>query len=289
MSTEACGTIQIERGTEGDYAKRGLFPWTAVLMNKGGIKFCGGTLLTIDLVLTAAHCIHGKNNLYKFTTKDITVVLGAHNFNVDEPGRVYSEISSINVHEDWNVTSNSHDADIAMLTLYGFVKFSSYIQPICLIPPESNITEISHGYAVGYGLNENLQYENVLKFLNMPIVLNNEECFYTNPVLLLLSSLRTFCAGYRNGTNVCEGDSGNGLFVEQEGANYLRGIVSVSLLFNGKCDVNKYAVYTNVLKFRDWITNRINERSETQALDSKIYLIQLRFASLKSKLENLGF
>ncbi|XP_070504795.1 uncharacterized protein [Chironomus tepperi] len=210
----------------------------------------------------AAHCIHGKKDEHKFTTNDIKVVLGAHNFSDNEPGRVYSEISSINVHEDWNTKSESFDADIAMLTLKENVTFSSYIQPICLIPPESNIAEISHGYAVGYGLNQNRNLENVLKKVKMPIELSNEKCFFSNPVLLLLSSLRTFCAGYRNGSSVCEGDSGNGLFVKDQGVYYLRGIVSSSIADPEGCNTYNYAVFTNVLKFYEWITDIINQRSE---------------------------
>ncbi|XP_070506885.1 coagulation factor X-like [Chironomus tepperi] len=142
-----CGRIAVGQSYiyRGDYAVRGHFPWAAVLMNKKGIKFCGGTLLTNKFVLTAAHCIHGKDDHHKFTTNDITVVLGGHNFSVDEPGRVYSKISCINIHEDWNVTSKSHDADIAMLTLKENVTFSSYIKPICLIPPQSNVVNILDG------------------------------------------------------------------------------------------------------------------------------------------------
>ncbi|XP_070504758.1 thioester-containing protein 1 allele R1-like [Chironomus tepperi] len=279
-SEGTCGRVAIGRGNiiRGNYAKRGLFPWAAVLMNNGE-KFCGGTLLTNNLVLTAAHCIHGKEDQYKYTTDNITVVLGAHNFNVDEPGRVYSEISSINVHEDWNVTSESHDADIAMLTLKESVTFSSYIQPICLIPPESNIAEISDGYAVGYGKNQNQNLENVLKYVKMPIELSNEECFYTNPALVSLSSRRTFCAGDRNGSGVCEGDSGNGLFVKYRGVHYLRGIVSASIADPEGCDTYNYAVFTNVIKFHEWITDIINHRFQTQ---SQVYLIGSRWITAKS-------
>ncbi|XP_070504794.1 uncharacterized protein [Chironomus tepperi] len=245
-------------------------------MNKKGIKFCGGTLLTNKFVLTAAHCIHGKDNQHKYTTNDITVVLGAHNFNVDEPGRVYSEISNIKIHEDWNVTSTAHDADIAILMLKKFVKFSLYIQPICLIPPESNIAEISDGYAVGYGLNENRNLENVLKYVKMSIELSNEDCFLTNNEVVKLASRRTFCAGDRNGSGVCSGDSGNGLFVEYRGVNYLRGIVSASLLSVKICDTYNYAIFTNVQKFYEWITDIISQSEQIILIGSYLLSTDLR-------------
>lgn len=44
------------------------------------------------------------------------------------------------------------------------------------------------------------------------------------------------------------------MFVELDGVNYFRGIVSASLLANNTCDVNNYAIYTNILAFKGWIT-----------------------------------
>lgn len=49
------------------------------------------------------------------------------------------------------------------------------------------------------------------------------------------------------------GDSGSGLFFNYQGRNYLKGIVSASLLDRGKCNVNNYAIFTNVFKFTSWI------------------------------------
>lgn len=73
-----------------------------------------------------------------------------------------------------------------------------------------------------------------------------------------ISSGRTFCGGQGRGVGVCQGDSGSGLFVVHDGAYYLRGVVSSSL-YNGHlgCDVENYSVFTDVLKFYDWIM-RIN-------------------------------
>lgn len=49
------------------------------------------------------------------------------------------------------------------------------------------------------------------------------------------------------------GDSGSGLFIEYNKVFYLRGFVSLSLFDNGDCDVSNYAIYTNVLKYTEWI------------------------------------
>lgn len=44
-----------------------------------------------------------------------------------------------------------------------------------------------------------------------------------------------------------------------EDSYYLRGIVSSSLVGMMHCDVTKYAIYTNVLKFTNWIAYTMRE------------------------------
>lgn len=84
----------------------------------------------------------------------------------------------------------------------------------------------------------------------------NEECFLGEKRLLDLSSFRTFCAGLQNGSGVCFGDSGSGLFIEVNRVHYLKGIVSSSLIKDEHCDVSKNAIYTNVVKYADWIESK---------------------------------
>ena len=53
-------------------AKLGQYPWQVALVERsvGGTSyFCGGTLISTGLVLTAAHCLYGNRDV-------ITIILG---------------------------------------------------------------------------------------------------------------------------------------------------------------------------------------------------------------------
>lgn len=133
------------------------------------------------------------------------------------------------------------------------IHFNNYIQPICFLDPE-NEPIVPEGIVLGWGKSENptRRHENIPKLVKV-MIQTNEKCFFTTRALLDLSSEGTFCAGQMNGSGVCHGDSGGGLFIKIDGAYYLKGIVSSSLLKNDGCDVSTNAVYTNVPKLRDSI------------------------------------
>ena len=63
-----------------------------------------------------------------------------------------------------------------------------------------------------------------------------------------------FCAGYKNGSSVCQGDSGGGLVFKYEKRYYLRGIVSVGPQLEDSCNSFEYGAYTKVSKFLDYIS-----------------------------------
>jgi secreted trypsin-like serine protease len=119
----------------------------------------------------------------------------------------------------------------------------------------SNIEYLTNGFVVGFGKSEDESkfHENIPKVLGTPIH-RNDDCFLANHELASISSKRTFCAGSGNGEGVCNGDSGSGLIVQHNGVYYLRGIVSSSLRASKYgCDVDSYAVFTDVLMFSGWI------------------------------------
>jgi len=166
-----------------------------------------------------------------------------------------SKVDLIHIHPDWNSLTYSYDADIAVLLLEHQVQFSPQIQPICMTSTSPMLAAVTEGVVVGNGKSsEYIEYENIPKFIKMPVQ-TDEICMEKDSFFKTLSSGRTFCAGSADGSGVCTGDSGSGFVVKIGTAYYLRGIVSVSL---GEpllgCDVKSFAVFTDALKFIDWIS-----------------------------------
>lgn len=210
----------------------------------------------------AAHCIHQKNSFEPLQPENILALFGAHDLkNPYETEKFALVPKKIILHEDWNLHVSEYDADLSLLKFEkGKINLNAesfYVRPICLWTSETEPLEVE-GIVTGWGKSEDpsKKHENEPKLIKVSLQ-TNEECFLTAKQLIDLSSFRTFCAGAKNGTSgVCSGDSGGGLFIKVEGVFYLKGIVSSSLVKVDGCDVSKNAVYTNVLKFKDWIEKK---------------------------------
>jgi secreted trypsin-like serine protease len=193
--------------------------------------------------------------MHPLMPRSLIVLLGFHNLsNSLEIGRVPYAVQGIHVHPDWNPYTTSYDADIAVLMLYRDVQFNEHIQPICMTSTNKRVAASTRGVIVGNGKggHEN-EYENIPKILKMPIQ-TDQNCTDKDYTFRDLLTGRAFCAGSGNGQGVCTGDSGSGFVVSIGNVFYLRGIVSASL---GNpilgCDVDSYSVFTNALKFIDWV------------------------------------
>lgn len=221
--------------------------------------------------------MEGKQKQHVFDSKDIFVILGAHNLETPlEPGRLILSVNSIHVHHDWNPYVSSFDADIAILKLASDVHFNEYIQPICIAAPKSEAAIKTLGIVVGFGRSEHREVENIARLITSPIH-SHQLCSNSSRHESLLTH-RTFCGGFPDGTNVCKGDSGSGLIVNYNGIYYLRGIVSSALhdpLIG--CNINSYSVFTDTLEFYSWITT---------GKDDKILLQTTLEENRKLKLEN---
>lgn len=196
-----------------------------------------------------------KNKTEKISARDIVALFGAHDLSdANESGRFQLSPKKIYIHDDWNPRTTGYDADLALMEFEtGSIYFNEFVQPVCLWDSENEPT-ITEGVVVGWGKSEDLKkiHEIVLKMTKVPIQFD-EECFFEEGKLLDLSNRSSFCAGLRKGSGVCNGDSGGGLFIKVDDVFHLRGIASSSLITDDSCDVSPNVVYTNVLKFKDWI------------------------------------
>lgn len=148
------------------------------------------------------------------------------------------------------------------------------------------------GTVVGFGQSEDKSkiHETIPRKLEVQIE-SNDECFLKSYELAKISSNRTFCGGAKKGEGPCRGeklivkkklfiyfnfifllgDSGSGLFIKIGSSFFLKGIVSSSLFDDrGNCDVNKFAIYTDVPKFIRWI----NKPEDPTSIHPKEFKIQ---------------
>lgn len=212
----------------------------------------------MDFLLTAAHCIQNKGKPKPTRIEELSVLLGAHNLsNPHEDKRISRTLSKIEIHEDWDPNDTRYDADIAMLTVNGEIEFTQFIQKICLWKePHEKVFNL--GSVAGWGKSENARDLGLSTPKRVELSIKSYgDCSLSDPQLAYISSNRTFCAGLEELSSVCQGDSGSGLFVLHQNLYFLKGIVSSALLRNNfECDISRKSVFTDVFKFRLWISTK---------------------------------
>lgn len=232
----------------GQEAARGVFPWLAAIYFKGNFT-CGGTLISSRHIVTAAHCIEASA---PEDVDDFVVFLGKHKLR--EPGAVRCVTDNIYVHPDYQKDNwNLADADIAMITVRE-VMFTRAVKPVCVFldPVDLEIFVGQLGTLAGWGRDEFGRNPDELRQTTVSIV-DQKRCKASH--IEFANIKRSFCAG-GVGSGPCNGDSGGGLFVRFNQKWFLRGIVSTSLsdLYDKSgCNVNNYALYTDVCRFTEWV------------------------------------
>ncbi|ODM99425.1 Trypsin-1 [Orchesella cincta] len=223
----------------GTSATKNEFPWLVHLAI--GSAFCGGSLISLDTVLTAAHCVYGKN------AGSITVTAGDHDRGINEGTEQISRAKGVKWHERYN--DKTTENDVALIRLSNNLTATFAVRPIAL--PASNfvINVTGNGTVAGWGTTAfggSGAVRSLLK-VTVPIV-NNTMC--KKSYQLLTDS--QFCAGQK-GRDSCQGDSG-GPFI-CNGTAAVCGIVS----YGNGCGEDGYpGVYTKVSSYVSWINANKN-------------------------------
>ncbi|XP_032683410.1 serine protease gd-like [Odontomachus brunneus] len=251
--------------SKGRKTSPGQWPWlVALFVVKIEFEFqCAGSLVTNRHVITAAHCL--KVDIYtnvNIPPSAMLASLGRYRLrNWRETGSINQEIISYMFHPDYT-HQDTGDSDLAILVLKDFVEYSPKIRPICLWTGSSNLQNVVNkfGYVVGWGKDDfGKPHLTEPRMTREPIV-SQEDCLWSNPSFVNFTSNRTLCAGLRDGSGPCNGDSGSGLVLYDSttGRYQLRGIVSRSLYDLNKmtCDLTQYVIFVDAAKYILWINQQ---------------------------------
>ncbi|GAA0231056.1 serine protease [Saccharothrix mutabilis subsp. mutabilis] len=173
------------------------YPWTVYLATSSGGQFCGGTLVSANKVVTAAHCTSGR------TASSTRVVWGRED--KQSTAGIVAGVTRIWIHPSYRSAGSGYD--VSVLTLDRSIS-SAYLplatpSDTALYAAGTNATILGWGTTSSGG-----SASRYLLKATVPVT-SDATCrsAYSN-----YSSTSMVCAGYpQGGVDTCQGDSGGPL------------------------------------------------------------------------------
>ncbi|KAJ8667236.1 hypothetical protein QAD02_008898 [Eretmocerus hayati] len=212
-------------------------PWQVSLQSRG-MHFCGGSIISSTIILTAAHCAEDES------ASSMTVRVGSR---LKDKGGSLHEVSSIRVHEKYHTNKYGVPInDLALIILAEPIVLGRGSHPVALFDKAEKTLEGAVSTLSGWGsLDEDGTSSNELYTVDIPVI-SVKDCSEAYDKQGGVPA-RQICAAYPpGGKDSCQGDSGGPLVI----GNRQAGIVSWG---NGCARRGYPGVYTEIAAFRDWI------------------------------------
>uniref|UniRef100_A0A182LUT5 Peptidase S1 domain-containing protein n=1 Tax=Anopheles culicifacies TaxID=139723 RepID=A0A182LUT5_9DIPT len=254
----APGTI-----TYGRSSWPGQFPWHVALYRTEqhlSITYaCGGFIVGERMVITAAHCVTAPSG-YQIAADELIVRVGLYDLLTHARHSQEHLVGKIHRHDNFTIGSPRHD--LALLALRTIVEYGQFVQPICLPEQETALHGVEFGSVAGWGLTEHDTPARTLRSTVMPVV-SYIRCLESDSTLfgpVLYDGM--FCAGWENGTNVCNGDSGGAFVANINGSWTALGIVAFTGVREDtdgqtpfRCNTKSLAGFISLPKYLGWIAS----------------------------------
>nr|BBG28441.1 secreted serine protease Snake [Gryllus bimaculatus] len=241
----------------GENAELGEFPHMAAIgfAERGGVAWhCGGSLISDEFVLTAAHCTSTSHG------PPVRVRLGELNLKSDADGASPVDIAVAEVirHPEYRPPSKYHD--IALLRLAQRARFGKNLRPACLYTRPDFPPAINKTIATGWGRIDYAESpSDTLLKVALDIIDNNlcnelwRSASGTRPLADGIAPTM-LCAGVlKGGKDTCQGDSGGPIQITGPENKCVYHVVGVTSFGKGCALKNSPGVYTRVSSYVPWI------------------------------------
>ncbi|XP_072448629.1 ovochymase-2-like [Chiloscyllium punctatum] len=246
----------------GKESEPGTHPWQ-VSLKRRQIHYCGGTIINEKWVLTAAHCMRGRNIL-----STLKVTAGEYNLkNLDKEEQTLT-VKRIIIHPKFKAMYPV-EYDIALLELNGIFTFGDNIYPACLPAEDDNFGTGTICSTAGWGrLSEGGRLPNTLQEVELPIIDFGTCLKVMQSVIKRFKGETLVCAGFPDGRqDACQGDSGGPLMCQGAGGAWtVAGVTSWGMgcgrswKDNSSKSPNKRGtpgVFTKVKALKSWIQQNV--------------------------------